>query len=279
MSSRVLESIALLFSAAALGLAVTSARLPALLGMEAPPLPHAAAAQPERTLSVSGEGEVEISPDRALITLVLESRSAELNRAKSDNDDKVKAMLESLKPFNIADAQIKTLSLQISPHYRDESSEHGPGIPSAAPAGAKPETAVEPVGVKGPPVLDWYSVSRTLQITVDALDSVENVLQTLTRSGVQEVRDIQFTLRDPEVPLSEARAMAVKTARTRAEQLAKEAGVTLGQVMTVTPSGGYIPAFSARGMMMKAASAEAAPPVLAGTQNVSQHVTMVYQIQ
>mgnify|MGYP001547363658 CR=1 FL=1 len=77
--------------------------------------------------------------------------------------------------------------------------------------------------------------------------------------------------------LAEARQAAVADARAKAETYAKAAGVTLGQILSISEDGGATPRpLYAPMPMLRAANAV---PVAAGEQSIIANIQIVWAIQ
>ena len=68
----------------------------------------------QRTISVSGEGRVYVTPDTAQVTLGVQIENADLGAAQQEANQKMDAVLAVLKANGVADDQIKTVTYNIS---------------------------------------------------------------------------------------------------------------------------------------------------------------------
>lgn len=80
-----------------------------------------------------------------------------------------------------------------------------------------------------------YRVTNTMKITLEDLNKVGDVLDTIVKAGVNKVNDVNFQLSDKKKAevKSEALRLAAKNAGIKAESLALGAGVTLGKVRSI----------------------------------------------
>jgi uncharacterized protein YggE len=113
---------------------------------------------------------------------------------------------------------------------------------------------------------------------VRTLDSLGRVIDDALAAGATTLDGVTFRTADPASAEAAARVAAVRDARAKAEALATEAGVALGDVVSVAevaPGGGPRP------LMAKArmALAEAAPtPVEAGSEEITVSVLVAFAI-
>lgn len=205
-----------------------------------------------RVITVVGEGRIAAVPDMAVITVGVGARAKQASEALDLTSVAMTDMIEALQAAGIADRDIQTSGVSLRPLHDRKSS------------GSYAE----------PP--DGFEASNRLVVRVRNLAATGEILDVLVREkGANRIDNIRFTLSDP-VPLQdEARRAAVADALARANLYAESAGVTLGQVLSIDEhgSGGPVPMEDAA-----FASARAAVPVAAGELQVTQSVTIRYQI-
>ena len=214
-----------------------------------------ASPQQQTGIAVSGTGKVSVKPDIAQLNLGVEVTDASVAVARSRAADVATKLQAALKEKGVADKDIRTQVLNITPQYANTPDRNGT------------------------PTIIGYRVSNQLQVTVRNIDSTSEVLDAAVAAGGNAVRvgGISFTVDQPEQFLSQAREEAVKNARARAEVLAKAAGVTLGAPRSVSES--------TSGDVSPVPRASAAPatlgaptPVNPGEQSLSLTVSVVYDI-
>lgn len=208
---------------------------------------------PPRTLNVSGKGEVTLKPDIAYINIGVHTEMPTASQAMTQNNSDAQAVIKALKAAGVADDDIQTNNFNI--YQKDETD---------------PTT--------GAKISSVYAVDNTVYVTVRDLTKLGALLDASVKAGANNIYNIQFDLADKTKALSDARAAAVKAARTEAEELATAAGVTLGNIQTInydenTPG----PVFYGKSSGM--AFAEAAAPISAGTMTISVNVTITYEIK
>jgi uncharacterized protein YggE len=126
------------------------------------------------------------------------------------------------------------------------------------------------------PRLTGYQVSNQLHIILEDVSRVGAALDALVSAGSNQMHGLNFSIKEPAPLLAKARAAAVADARTRAQQYAAAAGVTLGPVQSISESGGEPPRPMYR---MMAQAAESSVPVASGEESVTANVTMVWEIR
>jgi len=196
-------------------------------------LPASADTLPDRrSVNVSGRGEVATTPDRARISMQVETTKLDLRAAQDQVSRIVRDYLAQVKALGIAEADISTAGLSIQPQYD-----------YSAPKGGRKFLG--------------YQLTRGIEIVVRDLDKIGDVLLKATNAGINNVSDPQLESSKAEALTRDALAKAAEDARAKAKVLADALGVKLGAVHTLNANAEYLPppmAQKARFTVMAAAS-------------------------
>ena len=253
-------------------------------------------AQPEQTgISVSGTGSVTVVPDLAVLSLGVEVTRATIAEARSEAAEAMEAVRAALGRDGVEERDIATQYFNIFPQYSRpvpcvETRLVPAPAPLAATEGAATEGPVAPLAAPAvastpcppqPPQITGFRVNNQLTVKVRDLDRLSDVLDDAITAGGDAVRvnNVSFSVDEPEQYLGEAREQAMQDARERAEQLASLAGVTLGQLRSVSESSASSQNLGRGGFGAEFAFAAAAPtPLSPGESEVSLTVFVVYEI-
>ncbi len=158
---------------------------------------------------VSGEGKVSVTPDIAKVTLGIQDSGSSLKSVQNSVNTKSKALTDALKKLGISEQDIKTTSYNVYPQYDFTQ-------PSQKITG--------------------YQVSTNYEVAVKDFDKINDVIVNSTAAGANMVGNVNFDLNDSTktAKMNEARSMAVADAKTKADGLAKAAGITLGKIINVS---------------------------------------------
>jgi len=209
---------------------------------------------PTRTITVVGQGKAYGTPDVAYITVGIATSGESVQVAAEENRVKMAALLEAIKVLGIADKDIRTSNYSV---YTER------------------QTVYEPGSSKGESGAVLYHVSNQVTVTVRDLAKLSDALDVAVAAGANNIHGVSFTVEDPSALQDVARADAVADAKARAESLAKLAGVSVGQVLTISEVvGGSTPVYydGAKGM-------GAGTPIEAGQLEVQMSVQVTYAIQ
>lgn len=208
--------------------------------------------QPQpRTISVNGVGQVTLAPDVAYVYVGVQSQSAEVADALTQNNQKAQAISDALQQLGIETSDIQTSSFNIAPQQN-----YGP---------------------QGEITGTTYNVNNTVYVTVRNLQTLGQLLDVVVRAGANSINSVTFDVLDKNQGLSEARRLAVESARSQADEIAQMAGVTVSELqsMNVYNSSAPVPVDN-RGTF---ATDAAQVPVSAGQIIIRVEVGAVYTIQ
>jgi uncharacterized protein YggE len=209
----------------------------------------------KRTISVNGSAQATLTPDIAYMTIGVHTENAEAKKAVTDNTSGAEKVIAALKSMGIDAKDIRTANFNIYPSQE------------FTPEGQLKSTK--------------YVVDNSVFVTVRDLSKVGDVLSAAIGAGANNVSGIQFDVADKNAALADARKQAVDNAHALADELAKAAGVTLGQVQSITFFGSSVPpmpVFEGKGGGA-ADQAIASVPISAGQLTVSVDVSIVFEIQ
>jgi hypothetical protein len=239
--------------------AVTAA-LSLLVGIIAGPIianNHAQGADtsgtPEHTIAVSGLGDVSVAPDVADVVLGVSVTKPTVKDARAAAASSMDAVLAAVKKDGVADKDLATVDLSLSPDY-DYSS--GSSVPR----------------------LVGYQFSNTIKVTVRDLANVAAVVDDSVAAGATTVQGISFRLDDPKAVEAQARQLAMTDARTKADALAQAADVQIKGVASIAEVTVSSPIYYAAADLADKAAAPVSTPIQTGTTDITIQVTVSYLI-
>lgn len=211
-------------------------------------------APPPATLTVSAEGVSRRAPDMASISLGVITEAPTAGEALRLNAERMTRVMAALKRAGLADRDIQTSGLSVSPQY---------DYPNGR-----------------PPELRGYQAANQVTATVRDLARLGPVLDASVGAGANSAGQVSFGLADPLAAENAAREAAVKALKAKADLYARATGHA-GVRLTAMSEGGFAP--QPRPMMkayaMAAPMAEAAPtPVAPGELNLSITVSGVFEL-
>jgi len=233
-------------------LAVLAATLLAVPAAAQAPSALAPAPAAAETVSVSGTGHVQLTPDRATFTVGVQTMAPTVTAAVQESNARVAAIIAALKRLGASDREIRTSQVSIYPQQ-------------------------EQPGGRAPKVVG-YQVSNSITVTREDPASVGKFLQAAVDAGANTVSGVSFTVSDPARGRDVALQAAFADARAKAEVLARAAGRTLGRAIAIAEGGGVRPPVP-MAFEMKAMSRSAEVPIEPGTEEMSFMVSVVFELR
>jgi len=126
-----------------------------------------------------------------------------------------------------------------------------------------------------------YHVSHYVQATLGDLSKVGDLLAAVVKAGANTISGVNFSVKDPDALVKQARQQALENARAQAEAMAQTLGIAIGKpVMVMETSGNYpVPMRAPAEGIGGGGMGIAAPSVSPGTFSVSVSVQVVYEIR
>lgn len=204
-------------------------------------------------IAVTGEGRVTVAPELALLNLGASAKALTAGEAMDQVSDAMERVFAVLRARGVAEEDIQTTQVSLFPEYefRDDRQ-----------------------------VFTGFRATNTVDVKVRDLESVGPIIDEVVKAAGDAVlvNNIAFVLEDPEEARAEARQEAIEDARDRAEALAEGAGVSLGDVTSI--SEGFV-AIPQPVPFLRAAEANIGGevPVSPGTLEVFVSVTVTFAIE
>lgn len=237
---------AVLAAAAAIALAA-----PAALAQAAPPA--AESMFRATTLNLSAHGETKIAPDMATITLGVTTEAPTAAAAMQANAARMTQVVAALKRAGLADRDIQTSQLNLSPQYRYEQNQ--------------------------PPQLTGYQASNQVTLSVRDLARLGQVVDATVTAGANQVHGVSFGLNDPSAAEDAARRAAVKALEAKAALYADATGHRIVRLVSLSESGGYsAPPPMPMYQMARAEAMDASTKIAPGELKVRIDISGLYEI-
>lgn len=207
-----------------------------------------------RTVAVEGEAEIYLAPDRASVSIGVETDGKDVIVIKKDNDRRVRGIFDALKKIGIEQKDIMTSDLSIQPQYNWKND--------------------------GRRELVKYQMRNVITITVRNLSNLENVINASVSEGSNVLDNVSFSVSDSKSIRDTLRVNAARSAKAKAEALAGAVGARVGKVLNISEHGGYQPPTPMyKGMRAMAAEADMGTPVSAGQLTMRITINATFEIE
>jgi uncharacterized protein len=162
-----------------------------------------------RSLRVLGEGRAHAAPDVAIATIGVVATDPLLAKATRDADARARKVQAVVAAAGVAPADVQTSRYDVDIERRAD----------------RPDEAPRVVG---------YRVVNELRVKVRDLAALGGLLDRVVAAGANEVQGLQFAKDDTTAEQGRALAAAVRAARAKAEEMARAAGLRLGEIVELS---------------------------------------------
>jgi uncharacterized protein YggE len=208
-------------------------------------------------LQANGKGVVTAKPDKANLTISVDTTNLNASTAVKENAEKMNKVMEKLKSQIGKNDKISTTGYNLSPIYTyDEKTR-------------KSE-------------LSGYRVSNSIIVESKNLEAVGKLIDSATQAGANRIESLSFDTDKRDEYRRQALVKAVQDARETADIVAKAAGVAIVEIIQISPSYEIpIPVYREFALAAREVAAPPPPPtqIEPGELTVSASVTMVFEIQ
>ena len=203
-------------------------------------------------LNISAQAEARRVPDVATLSAGVVTQAADGNSAMRDNAAQMDKVMAAIKAAGIAERDIQTSGINLSPQYRYTENEA--------------------------PKIIGYQASYTVSLKVRDITKLGRVLDSLAAQGANQINGPSFEIDQPEPVYDEARLAALKKAQARADTYAKALGLRVRRIVSISEgsSGGFRP--MPMMAMARSAKAEMDTAVSPGETTLSVNLDVVFEL-
>ena len=206
----------------------------------------------EATLTVTGSGIATVTPDKASLSIGVQTADSSSKTAQDKNSKDVNNVIGALLDYGVKEEDISTSSFDLYANY-DYSKD----------------------------VSKLTGYTATTMLTVKNLDvkDVGELLEKAGEAGVNQVNGISFDYTETEAAYDKALDAAMDRAQEKAEKLAAREGCRLGKILSVSEgdSNGSA-AYTGAREYTESAKADGGMNVMPGESDVTATVTITYQL-
>ncbi len=212
---------------------------------------------PPKVVRVTGTAEVKVVPDRVVLEIGVEKQSPSATTAKQAVDAVSRKVLAALRANGIEEKDIKTTYLSLQPQFDYRS------------------------GMK----ISYFYAEQTISVTERDISKLDTLLDAVIRAGGNRIDSIEYQSSDLRKYRDQAREMAVKAAREKAEALAHALGQEIGKPYSIEelaqPNYQYFGGLMANVSLETAdkARAPSGPSAATGERTITASVNVAFDLQ
>ncbi|WP_310556727.1 SIMPL domain-containing protein [Flavobacterium sp.] len=155
-------------------------------------------------INVSGEGKVFTAPDLSCITVSVETKGKNSTEVKKLNDEKIEAVLNFIKKSKIPTTDFKTHRVSLNTQYDYETKKHS------------------------------FIATQSIEINLKDLSKYDALMEGMVNAGVNQINSVEFKSSKMVALQSEARKLAMKEAKLKAEDYVSVLGQKVGKAILIS---------------------------------------------
>lgn len=163
-------------------------------------------------ISVTGEGKVQVIPDQATIVVTVDTKGNSAKEVKKENDTKVEMVVKYIKKMAIPAEDFRTRRVLLQPNYDWQSKKRS------------------------------FSANQSIEIVLKDLTKYAELMEGVVEAGANQIDGVTFQSSKLAIHQSEARKLAIKDAKSKADDFVSVLGQKVGKALMITDSSpGYYP--------------------------------------
>lgn len=179
-------------------------------------------------VSVSGEGKIKVKPDQVVINFGVENVGKDAQEVKKLNDENVDKVVKFIKKFGIQSSDFQTTNVSLNRNYDYDKKKYN------------------------------FQASQSITIILKDVIKYDALMMGLVDNGINNISNVEFKSTEIEKHKSDARKLAIKDAKKKAEDFVSVLGQKIGKALLVTDnSANYYPPQPMYKAMAMAAVADA----------------------
>ena len=155
-------------------------------------------------ISVSGEGKIKAIPDQVFISIAVETKGTNATDVKKQNDATIEKALQFITKFKVPKSDVQTKSISLNPQYDYEKKKRN------------------------------YNATQTIEILLKTITQYDGLMEGLVDAGINRINGVEFKTSKLIEYQSEARKLAMKEAKLKAEDYVFVLGQKVGKAITIT---------------------------------------------
>ena len=203
-------------------------------------------------ITVSGEGKIKVKPDQVAINFGVENTGNDAAEVKKLNDETVDKVLKFIKKFGIPTTDFQTTNVSLNRNYDYDKKKYN------------------------------YQASQTISILLKDVTKYDALMMGLVDNGINNISNVEFKSSKIEDYKSDARKLAMKDAKHKAEDYVSVLNQKIGKALLINDnSQSYYPQPMFKGVMMGAMADESAPreTLAVGEIEVITNVTVSFILE
>lgn len=219
-----------------------------------------------KTIAISGEGKVIAKPDIAELNFGVITQNIDSAKAQTDNDAKMKVLVDFLKEQGIEAKDITTTTYNLEPQYNYNYCKLGASDYRSC-----------------PPKITGYQLTQRVAVKIRDFSKINIIVGSLGSKGANDISQITFSVDGLSGYQLQAQVAAIEEVMKKKATLEKATGIRIGQVLSIS-DGSSVPMYnyktldaaSSQGMGGSSVNESSINP---GSQEIISRQTIVFSLE
>ncbi|MDT0649796.1 SIMPL domain-containing protein [Autumnicola edwardsiae] len=200
-------------------------------------------------VNVTGEGTVNVVPDKVIIRARIEHEGESAAAVKKQNDEAVNSVIKFLKENQIQEKNINTEYVTLNKSYNYNEKTYS------------------------------FSANQAISITLEDIEDYEMIMSGLLEEGLNRIDGVDFKSSEAEKYETEARKKAVMDAKRKAEELVSPLGQEIGKAVSISEGTVNNPQPMYRMAMMDESSKSSQESIAPGEMEITIRVNIGFLLK
>ncbi len=195
-----------------------------------------------------------VKPDTFIVSILAEEKRKTTKEGFAAVNEKIAIVKTMLIKNGVKESDIQSVNIGINPNYVYDS---------------------------GASRVDGFIATHGLSVKIRALDSVDSVLEWVSATPDVRIQSTSYDVDDKTPLYKDARDLAIKKARQKAEDIALASWVSLGKITSISESQNYTPPmYNQYAMMAKTEDASVGGAGISAWElEISTNISITYEIK
>jgi len=219
-----------------------------------------------KTIAISGEGKVIAKPDIAELNFGVITQNVDSAKAQTDNDAKMKVLVDFLKEQGIEAKDITTTTYNLEPQYNYNYCKVSASDYRSC-----------------PPKITGYQLTQRVVVKIRDFSKINTIVGSLGSKGANDISQITFSVDGLSGYQLQAQVAAIEEVMKKKATLEKATGIRIGQVLSIS-DGSSVPMYnyktldaaSSQGMGGNSVNESSINP---GSQEIISRQTIIFSLE
>lgn len=225
-------------------------------------------------IEVIGKASVDVMPDQFSLTIRIKERGRSASKTKALIDSKSAQITRMFVQEGVKASAIDSSQVSMYPIYEKPAMKFQPSeVKTQINENSKVKFSTKQSAQANEQQVAWFDVGRTITVSFTEWAIYDKVLDQVVKLGVSHISPMEMSFQTPDKHYQQALFKAIAHAKSKALAIAEQAGVKLGQLVSLKETSHFAPV-----MYRMASESSTAFNSSTTKKAISAQVIAVYQI-